>query len=48
MDISGPEMAAHFIEEVKVYGEGWRVLPRNTIDEKNQRCHCWLLHNRLK
>ncbi len=34
MDISGPEMAAHFIEEVKVYGEGWRVLPRNTIDEK--------------
>ncbi|AWC29949.1 alpha/beta fold hydrolase [Bacillus cytotoxicus] len=34
MDISGSKMAAHFIEEVKAYGEGWRVLPRNTFDER--------------
>lgn len=34
MDISGPEMAPHFIEEVKLHGEGWRVLPRDTADQR--------------
>ncbi|WP_459499311.1 alpha/beta fold hydrolase [Bacillus sp. C1] len=34
MDISGPGMAAHFIEEVKLHGEGWRVLPRNEADPR--------------
>lgn len=34
MDISGPEMASHFIEEVKLHGEGWRVLPRNATDPR--------------
>ena len=48
MDISGPEMAAHFIEEVKVHGEGWRVLPRNTTDEKISDVIVGFTHNRLK
>ncbi|KEK26334.1 alpha/beta fold hydrolase [Bacillus gaemokensis] len=34
MDISGPGMATHFIEEVKLHGEGWRVLPRNASDKR--------------
>lgn len=34
MDISGPKMATHFIEEVKLSGEGWRILPRNASDKR--------------
>ncbi|HFK1548102.1 alpha/beta hydrolase [Bacillus anthracis] len=34
MDISGPEMSSHFIEEVKVHGDGWRIIPRNALDQR--------------
>lgn len=34
MDISGPEMSSHFIEEVKVHGDGWRIIPRNASDQR--------------
>lgn len=34
MDISGPEMASHFIEEVKVHGDGWRIIPRNASNQR--------------
>ncbi|WP_428994109.1 hypothetical protein [Bacillus cereus] len=34
MDISGPEMSSHFIEEVIVHGDGWRIIPRNALDQR--------------
>ncbi|PHB05558.1 alpha/beta hydrolase [Bacillus wiedmannii] len=34
MDISGPEMSSHFIEEVKAHGDGWRIIPRNASDQR--------------
>lgn len=34
MDISGLEMSSHFIEEVKVHGDGWRIILRNASDQR--------------
>nr|WP_088327996.1 alpha/beta hydrolase [Bacillus cereus] len=34
MDIAGPEMSSHFIEEVKVHGDGWRIIPRNASNQR--------------
>lgn len=34
MDISGTEMSSYFIEEVKVHGDGWRIVLRNASDQR--------------
>lgn len=39
MDISGSEMSSHFIEEVKVHRDGWRIIPRNASIKEKLLCH---------
>lgn len=34
IDISGLEMSSYFIKEVKIHGDGWRIILRNASDQR--------------